>query len=143
MDKVYTYTQRMEGLLLHTHHHYVRLLYNNLYLLAQHHLSRKLLHLRNRQTSPQQQQRRTQQQQQQAGTDPTAAFRQVLEQNGVDILADPVWEGRRQQHQRDEETRRVEQEQENALMEVRESNDLGVTVIGALLWPTISSIVGR
>ncbi|CDH57117.1 ring finger domain-containing protein [Lichtheimia corymbifera JMRC:FSU:9682] len=114
---------------------WIRLLYNNLYLLAQHHLSRKLLHLRNRQTSPQQQQ-------QQAGTDPTAAFRQVLEQNGVDILADPVWEGRRQQHQRDEETRRVEQEQENALMEVRESNDLGVTVIGALLWPTISSIVG-
>ncbi|KAI7887094.1 hypothetical protein K492DRAFT_31503 [Lichtheimia hyalospora FSU 10163] len=116
---------------------WIRLLYNNLYLLAQHHLSRKLLHLRNRQTS--QQQRRTQQQQQQpaAGTDPTATFRQVLEQNGVDILADPVWEGRR--HQREEENR---QEQENALMEVRESNDLGVTVIGALLWPTISSIVG-
>lgn len=111
--------------------------------MAQHHLSRKLLHLRNRQTSQQQQRRTQQQQQQQAGTDPTAAFRQVLEQNGVDILADPVWEGRRQQHQRDEETRRVEQEQENALMEVRESNDLGVTVIGALLWPTISSIVGR
>lgn len=127
----YSYMQKQVLMFLY------RLLYNNLYLLAQHHLSRKLLHLRNRQTSPQ---RRTQQQQQPAaGTDPSAAFRQVLEQNGVDILADPVWEGRRQ-HQREEETR---QEQENALMEVREASDLGVTVIGALLWPTISSIVGR
>lgn len=36
---------------------------------------------------------------------------------------------------------RVE-EQENELLFGREGRDVGVTVIGALLWPSISSVVG-
>lgn len=36
---------------------------------------------------------------------------------------------------------RVE-EQENELLLGRERRDMGVTVIGALLWPSISSVVG-
>ncbi|KAI8137798.1 hypothetical protein BJV82DRAFT_634075 [Fennellomyces sp. T-0311] len=121
---------------------WVRLLYNNLYLLAQHHLSRKLLHLRRSQQQPQPNRR----QQEGNRPDATQAYREELERYGADILGDPVWDERRrrEQQQRDDQTAEAnEAEREaDALLNVRERGDLGVTVIGALLWPTISSIVG-
>ncbi|KAI9491994.1 hypothetical protein BDB00DRAFT_830683 [Zychaea mexicana] len=129
---------------------WVRLLYNNLYLLAQHQLSRKLLHLRRGQQEQQPQTRRQQQQQQQNNTTATARqapnatqmYRDELERHGAEILGDPTWDERRRRDQeRDDQTAEAEREAD-ALLNIRERGDLGVTVIGALLWPTISSIVG-
>ncbi|KAI9312938.1 hypothetical protein BX666DRAFT_788971 [Dichotomocladium elegans] len=69
-------------------------------------------------------------------------FRQVLEQNNVAILGDPAWDERRRQQEEEEEVRRAEREAD-ILLDVRiSSSDIGVTVLGALLWPTISSLVG-
>ena len=70
-----------------------------------------------------------------------------LERHGAEILGDPTWDERRrrgqQEHQQQLDEQAAEAEEENALLNNRDRSDLGVTVIGALLWPTISSIVGR
>ncbi|KAI9276666.1 hypothetical protein BDA99DRAFT_493820 [Phascolomyces articulosus] len=139
---------------------WVRLLYNNLYLFAQHQLSRKLLHLRRGQQQqspqqPQQQNRRSppQQQQQQPNintrqarnNNATQMYRDELERHGAEILGDPTWDEQHQQQRRQQQRDNPEIEAEreaDALLSIRERSDLGVTVIGALLWPTISSIVG-
>lgn len=110
-----------------------RLFYNNLYLLAQHALSRKLLALRRNQ---QRQRGQHQQQQQQEST--TEAMR-ILEQHGADVIGDRRWDER----QRENRLAAEEEGEVNAMLRGRERGGLGVSVIGALLWPTISSIVGR
>ncbi|KAG2218049.1 hypothetical protein INT45_011930 [Circinella minor] len=128
---------------------WVRLLYNNLYLLVQHQLSRKLSHPRRSQQQQQNRRPSTQQRENNMNgrqSPNTAQMYDELERHGAEILGDPTWDERRrrgqQEHQQQLDEQAAEAEEENALLNNRERGDLGVTVIGALLWPTISSIVG-
>ncbi|ORZ01132.1 hypothetical protein BCR43DRAFT_486429 [Syncephalastrum racemosum] len=101
---------------------WIRLLYNNLYLLTQHHLTRKLV----RYQRPEQRQPRVEGR-------PQPRHRTTEERLRADILGEDDGQN---------EDQRVEREVGGLMGGSRGRQDLGVTIMGALLWPTVSSMVG-
>lgn len=101
----------------------IRLLYNNLYLLTQHHLTRKLVRYQ-----------RPEQRQPHGEGRPQPRHRTTEERLRADILGEDDGQN---------EDQRVEREVGGLMGGSRGRQDLGVTIMGALLWPTVSSMVGR